>query len=197
VADSYAVPITPDAELSAPAQIQIAAGIYDYHEAGRPGRPAVNAAGAPVEPIIGSAKLIPWQWPAPLDTPPPVNFFDKTTLTGFQLADDGQSVTLSWLVTGPFEADYTVFLQAWRADTGEYAAGFDGPPVQGDYPTRLWSPGEVVIDTHPIDRSLLPPGRYFLLAGLYHPLTGERLPAFGPDGPLPDYAVKLGEIDVK
>jgi 4-amino-4-deoxy-L-arabinose transferase-like glycosyltransferase len=196
VADSYAIPIVPEAEFSAPSQIRIAAGIYNYHEPGRPGRPAINAAGAPVEPIIGSAKLIPWQWPAPLETAPPVNFFNKATLTGYQFAADGQAVTLSWQVAGPFETDYTVFLQAWRADTHAYAAGFDSPPVQGDYPTRLWSPGEVVIDTHPLDRSLLPPGRYYLLAGLYHPATGERLPAFGPDGPLPDYAVNLGEINV-
>ncbi len=68
--------------------------------------------------------------------------------------------------------------------------------MQGDYPTTLWAPGEIIVDTHPIDPTTLPPGDYYLLAGLYDPATGERLPAFGPDGPLLDYAVNLGEIQV-
>ena len=34
-------------------------------------------------------------------------------------------------------------------------------------------------------------GRYRLLVGLYRLDTGERLPASGPEGPLPDYAVEI------
>jgi len=60
----------------------------------------------------------------------------------------------------------------------------------------LWAPGEIIVDTHPIDPTTLPPGNYYLLAGLYDPATGERLPAVGPDGPLPDYAVNLGKMQV-
>jgi hypothetical protein len=52
------------------------------------------------------------------------------------------------------------------------------------------------VDIHPLDLSLLPPGDYYFLAGLYDPQTGERLPVFGPDGPLPDYAVNLGSIEI-
>ncbi len=197
LADDYQVPISPDAEFShAPARLLIAAGIYDFFEAGRPGRPATNVAGERVEPIIATAKLIPWQWPEPEQTDTPINFFDKATLVGYQLADDQQSVTLHWQVTGYFDTDYTVFIQAWRASDGEYAAGFDGPPVQGDYPTSLWSPGEIIIDAHPLDLTALPPGPYNLLAGLYNPATGDRLPAFDSQGPLSDYAVRLGQLEV-
>jgi hypothetical protein len=197
VADTFAVPVNPQAEFEhAPARLLIAAGIYDLNEAGLPGKPAVNAAGQPVEPIIGEAKLVPWQWPAPLAGDSPVNFFDQTTLTGWQIAPDQAAVTLSWQVTGLFQADHTVFLQVWDAAGGQQLAGFDGPPVQGDYPTSLWQPGEIVLDNHPLDLSQLPPGEYILLAGLYNPASGERLPAFDPDGPLPDYAVNLGTLRV-
>jgi hypothetical protein len=78
----------------------------------------------------------------------------------------------------------------------EYVTGFDGPPVQGDYPTSLWAPGEIIVDTHALSLNTLPGGEYYLLAGLYNPATGERLPASTSSGPLPDYAVNLGAIQV-
>ena len=77
-----------------------------------------------------------------------------------------------------------------------YVAGFDGPPVQGDYPTSLWAPGEIIVDTHSLNLAALPRGEYYLLAGLYNPATGERLPAATSAGPLPDDAVNLGPIRV-
>ena len=197
LADTYRITVRPEAEFGqAPTRLQIAAGIYDFNEPGRPGRPAVNTAGQPVDPIIGSAKLIPWQWPEPERLAQPINFADKAQLVNYHIAGDQPAVILIWQATATFGADYTVFLQAWRADTHKYVTGFDGPPVQNNYPTSLWAPGEVIIDTHPLDLSRLPPGDYDLLAGLYEPATGERLPAFGPTGPLPDYAVNLGQIKV-
>ncbi|MCB0225894.1 MAG: glycosyltransferase family 39 protein, partial [Anaerolineae bacterium] len=149
VADTYHIPVTPDAEYHhAPTRLQIAAGIYDFFEPGRPGRPAVNAAGEPVEPIIAAAKLVPWQWPDPPQQTAPVEFIDKARLLSYHLADDQQELTLNWQAESDFETDYTVFIQAWNAATGDYATGFDGPPVQGNYPTSLWSPGEVIVDAH-------------------------------------------------
>lgn len=197
VADTYHIPVTPDAEYHhAPTRLQIAAGIYDFFEPGRPGRPAVNAAGEPIEPIIAAAKLVPWQWPDPPQQTAPVEFIDKARLLSYHLAEDQQELTLNWQVESDFETDYTVFIQAWNAATGDYATGFDGPPVQGNYPTSLWSPGEVIVDAHSLDPSVLSPGTYDLIAGLYNPATGERLPALGPDGPLPDYAVHVGQLRV-
>ncbi|MCB0168188.1 MAG: glycosyltransferase family 39 protein, partial [Anaerolineae bacterium] len=197
VADTYHAPVAPDTEYHhAPTRLQIAAGVYDFVEPGRPGRPAVNAAGKPVEPIIAAAKLVPWQWPDPPQQTTPVEFIDKARLLSYDLADDQQELTLNWQAESHFEADYTVFIQAWNAATGDYATGFDGPPVQGNYPTSLWSPGEIIVDAHRLDPSVLSPGTYDLIAGLYNPATGERLPALGPDGPLPDYAVHVGQLRV-
>jgi hypothetical protein len=44
----------------------------------------------------------------------------------------------------------------------------DGPPVQGDYPTSLWAPGETIVDQRdlPIPADL-PPGEYGVNVGLY------------------------------
>jgi 4-amino-4-deoxy-L-arabinose transferase-like glycosyltransferase len=197
LADDYEITIVPEAESEhAPTRLRLAVGIYDLHEPGRPGKPATNADGQPVEPIIASAKLVPWQWPTPTLSDTPIDFSDKVTLLSYQIAHDQQSLTLNWQVNQPFDADYTVFIQAWRGASHpeEYVAGFDGPPVQGDYPTSLWAPGEIIADTHALDLSILPPGDYYLLAGLYNPNTGERLPAFGPEGPLPNHAVNVGTV---
>lgn len=197
LADHYEVPVAPEAEFQhAPVQLRLAAGVYDFHEPGRPGRPAVNAQGQPVDPIIGHLKLVPWQQPTPPRLETPVNFFDKVHLLSYELTDTQSMLTLNWEVLSPFEADYTVFIQAWDSQTGKYAAGFDGPPVGGDYPTSLWAPGEIIVDQHPLDLSRLAPGQYRLLVGLYNPITAKRLPAFGPTGPLPDYAVEVATLQI-
>lgn len=197
LADSYQIPVDSSAEQThAPTQVQIAAGIYDFFELGRPGRPAMNAAGEPVEPLIATAKLIPWQWPEPPPATNAIDFFDKVTLLNSQLATDQQSLTLVWQVASQFATNYTVFIQAWDAETGEYVTGFDGPPVQGNYPTSLWEQGEIVVDTHPLDLSQLEAGTYDLLVGLYDPNSNDRLPAFDANGPLPGYAVDVGQLRV-
>jgi hypothetical protein len=197
VSGYYEVPIRPNAERThAPTRLQIAAGIYDFNEPGRPGRPAVAAGGRPVDPLIGSAKLVPWQWPDPPQMAEPVSFFDKATLLSYQIADDQQSVTLNWRADATFETDYTVFIQAWDV-AGQHIAGFDGPPVQGNYPTSLWSPGEIIVDIHFLDPAQLPAGSYTLRVGLYNRASGERLPAFTTGDLLPDYAVTIGPIQVQ
>ena len=208
VADHYEVPIHPDTEQTqAPTQLLIAVGLYDYHEPGRPGRPAVNSAGQTVEPIIARARLIPWQWPDPPRLAQPVYFIGPTgqpiiTLLSYELAGDFSSLTLNWQANTAIETDYTVFIQAWspaalaQIGLSTYTAGFDGPPRQGDYPTSLWRPGDIVVDTHPLDLTHLPDGQYILIAGLYNPATGERLPATSGGDPLPDYAVRAGTLDI-
>jgi hypothetical protein len=207
LADSYEVPILPEAEFTqAPTRLLIAAGIYDFHEPGRPGKPATKEVGQPVEPIIASAKLIPWQWPNPPRFDPPINFSNQITLLSYEIAPDQQSVTLNWQANASLDSDYTIFLQVWRAPSlansaadgtmAQSVTGFDAPPVQGDYPTSLWEAGEIIVDTHSIDLTTLPKGDYYLLTGLYNPTTGERLPAFIADKALPDYAVNLGTLQV-
>jgi hypothetical protein len=198
VVDTYQVPVLPETEFTnAPARVLIAVGIYDYNEPGRPGMPVINTAAEPVEPVVAAVKLVPWEWPEPITTTPQVDFLDKITLLGYRFEENYEAITFFWRANASIDADYTVFIQAWDTDTGQYTAGFDGPPRQGDYPTSYWEAGEIIVDTHPIDLTQLQPGSYHFLTGLYDPGTGDRLPAFDPDGPLKDYAVNLGQVTVE
>ena len=60
-------------------------------------------------------------------------------------------------------------------------AGWDTMPRQNAYPTTQWPLGPVIEDRHvvPLD---LPAGEYHVVLGMYHLATGQRLPAYGPDG---------------
>jgi 4-amino-4-deoxy-L-arabinose transferase-like glycosyltransferase len=191
VADTYYAPVDPAAE--APSLLRIYAGLYRYDEPGRPGLPAMDAGGEPVEPWLATAKLTPWAWPQVVPSKPlEVRFGETISLIGYDL---NQNLTLYWRADGRPPSDYTVFIQLWDGD--RQVAGFDGPPVQGDYPTSWWEAGETIVDVHFLQLGqagvTLPmeSGRYRLLVGLYRLDTGERLPAIGPDGPLPDYAVEI------
>ncbi len=103
-------------------------------------------------------------------------------------------VEFAWLPLRKPMDDYNLFLQLLAAD-GAPVAQHDGPPNGGYTPTSTWSPGEEVSDRHglalPAD---LPAGEYRLIAGLYHPLTGERLSNLSPSGG--DYA-DLGTVTIR
>ena len=68
--------------------------------------------------------------------------------------------------------------------------------MDGFRPSRSWSPGEPIRDNRvlrlPPD---LPPGRYWLIAGMYRLETMERLPIISQGVAVGDY-VLLGEISV-
>jgi hypothetical protein len=190
VVDSYPVSVAATAE--APTRLWVDVGFYRYEHLLDEGTVSVkDEAGRPMDGRLGYVRLLPGR-AAPLSPAMPlaVSFGDQLRLTGYTL--DADALTLFWQSTGQPPVDYTVFIQAWDGD--KQVAGFDGPPVGGDYPTSLWQPGETIVDRHALDTSQLPPGRYRLLAGLYRLDTGERLPAVGADGPLPGYAVEMGDL---
>ncbi|MFQ5576737.1 MAG: hypothetical protein ACE5G8_07095, partial [Anaerolineae bacterium] len=196
LADTYPVPLFAEVENAAPARLRVAVGLYEYDRPGFPRPPAVDAGGAPLDATFaGDAKLVPWQWPVPAPAHPlRVQFDDHITLTGYDAACAPPSgpceLTLYWAADGAPSADYQVFIQLWRGEA--QVAGFDGPPVNGDYPAGYWAAGETIIDRHAISLPAdLPPGEYRFRVGLYRLETGQRLAAAGPAGPLPDFAVDL------
>lgn len=98
--------------------------------------------------------------------------FDSQSMIPGQVAP----VTLVWQSLAPVDLDYTVFLQLIGPD-GQVVAQHDAQPQTGDAPTRTWTPGEVVVDSHPLQLPAdLPPGEYRLIAGMYNFDTGQRLP---------------------
>jgi hypothetical protein len=103
---------------------------------------------------------------------------------------DCRQLTLFWQSPSPLAADVTVFVHL-RAPDGFVRAQADGPPVAGSYPTSSWLPDEIIQDVHVLPSLPGEPADH-LAIGLYDPVSGERLPAFGPDGArLPEDALRL------
>lgn len=99
--------------------------------------------------------------------------------------------TLYWQAEAEMNTNYTVFVQLLN-QVGQVVAQVDQPPLAGAAPTTTWLPGEILVDPYTLALPNLPPGAYRLIAGLYNPLTGERLSlASGGD------FVELGTITVQ
>lgn len=93
------------------------------------------------------------------------------------------TVNLFWqALPGAANSNLSAFVQLLDRQ-GQVAAGWEGPPVPWR-PTRDWQPGELLRSQHMLRLpATLPAGRYSLVAGLFDPLTGERLPATWQTGP--------------
>jgi hypothetical protein len=181
-------------------------GLYDAKTGRR--LPAQNAYGQPAEPpVVGVVRVVP-------ATPPPgpehtlsYDLGAQIALVGYASsaglinmdsstlrASDTLTLTLYWEALQEPQGDYKVFVHLLD-ETGALVAQDDTPPRGGSYPTWAWQPGDLVPDLHqvtlPPERS---PGPYHWLVGMYHPDTLERLPVIGPEGPLPNGAIRLGEV---
>lgn len=116
----------------------------------------------------------------PVDQRVDVHWGNFARLLGFSLDGDlrpGERVVvrLAWRATGATSTSYTVFLHLSDA-TERIWSQDDSPPLGGLGPTTSWLEGEVIEDSHelllPQD---IPSGDYTLYAGLYDPLTGQRV----------------------
>jgi uncharacterized membrane protein len=88
-------------------------------------------------------------------------------------------LTFYWQALARMETSYAVFAQI-LGPAGAVRAQADQVPREGSYPTIWWLPGEVV--SHEMALALPPgfgAGRFRLIAGLYDPATGTRLPVNG------------------
>ncbi|NLF00679.1 MAG: hypothetical protein GX601_06840 [Anaerolineales bacterium] len=95
--------------------------------------------------------------------------------------EGGIAVTLWWRALATPAEDYTVFVHLVDDDGNQVGSG-DGPPLEGGFPTRLWQPGDTVMDEHRIQlASDLPSGHYRLRVGWYQRETGARLALNGGD----------------
>jgi hypothetical protein len=113
----------------------------------------------------------------------------RVQLIGYDLSRSGAAgekneafaLTLYWRPLANADVhtdeDYTVFVHLMHGVDTILAQG-DGPPLQGDYPTSYWLPGEVVADVHLVPWAAdLPPRAHFLV-GLYRLSDGTRLPVY-------------------
>lgn len=94
------------------------------------------------------------------------------------------TVTLTWLARAKPSRDYTVFVHLVPAgERIQPPAQGDAPPRQGQMPTGVWEPGDLVPDEHIIRLpARVPAGEYEVLVGLYDFSSGARLRVQLPDG---------------
>lgn len=141
----------------------------------------------------------------PLPEKPPVTvrarFGQEILLHGYAIGEgpftpgDVVPVTLFWEADAP-PGRYKVFLHLMD-DRGSLVAQNDVEPRGDLSPTFIWSVGERVTDRHgvylPPD---LPPGVYWLMAGMYRMDTGERL-ALTLEGEPAGDSLELGEVVIR
>jgi 4-amino-4-deoxy-L-arabinose transferase-like glycosyltransferase len=126
----------------------------------------------------------------------------RIELTGIDLAvrqlspGDVVPLTLFWRANQPIERDLKVFVHLLNAE-GQLVAQRDSQPVGGMRPTSTWQVDEPIVDRYGV---LLPgdllPGEYQLIAGLYDPVSGERLLVRTSADAAPEDHLVIGTISV-
>jgi hypothetical protein len=132
--------------------------------------------------------------------PPPVTEangwfrLDGYAATAETRSGDAILLTLHWQDLAAVDENYQVFVHLLD-EQGNKIAQADGQPVQWLRPTSTWRPGERIADRYGLLLpDTLPSGKYSIAVGLYHPVTGQRLPvSAGPTS----YAIDLGPILVR
>jgi hypothetical protein len=109
-------------------------------------------------------------------------------------------VDLYWQAQLPVQTEYTVFVHLLGgynpATGGPVWAQSDSLPLDGGHPTTRWLPGQIVADRHEVHiPEGTPPGTYQIEAGLYDPVTMERLNVVDHTGNPAD-RILVGEIQV-
>ena len=130
---------------------------------------------------VGRLKVIPAGWPE--TTAPVAVLGDGIELAAAEVtpasAAPGESVEvrLRWQVAAPpGPALLHVFAHLGDPQLPPLAQ-FDGPLMDGEYPSRLWEAGEVMGETLVLTLPAeLPPGEYPIHVGIYQYDTGNRLP---------------------
>ncbi len=184
---NYTLNIPPDAS---PGPYRLIAGVFDILGHDR----------VPLQTGEDVATVATLKLPLPATNAQPAQLFsaklgDTIQLSGYTLtpAADGLHLDLFWQATAAPDFDYTVFVHVVNAN-GEIVAQSDSQPLNGQYPTSIWSPGEIVVDERFIR---LVPGTHQTFVGLYRWDTGERLPAVMDGERAAEDRVLLQEIVIR
>jgi hypothetical protein len=110
-------------------------------------------------------------------------------------------VGLNWLAEQQVDESYTVFVHLIDGNNQLHAQQ-DYTPLGGAFPTQLWIPkwveGQIVNDPYQIKvPDDLPPGDYFIEAGMYGMTSQRRVPIIGKDGNLAGDRVILFKVNVQ
>jgi hypothetical protein len=184
IVDTVYVPIS--SEVKAPAMLRFNTGLVDAETGER--LPVYAPDGTELEAVFaGEVALVPLQWPQfPLTSPVEAVFEDMIRLRDIQIPETAVhpggvlTVTAQWEALSDIAEDYTGYVHLVDS-TGAKVTQDDHPPLNGHYPTRLWSQGAVVSDPYCLELpDDLEEGTYELWAGFYRPESIQRLRAVSP-----------------
>jgi hypothetical protein len=133
-------------------------------------------------------------------TPLAVDLGSALALIGYdgpQVGNQSLDLTLFWQAKEEMDISYKFFVHLFDAQSGDLVAQLDVVPRDWSYPTNVWDAGEYVSDRLSLPLTGVEPGTYRIEIGVYHPDTGERLPATAVDGsPFPNNTIPLGEVEI-
>jgi hypothetical protein len=184
VADTAYVPIKWKAK--GPILVRFNVGLYERSTTEQ--LPAYAPGGQELDVVwAGEAALEPIQWPQlPSGSPPMAVFEGSIELAGVDRSQptvrpgEVLTVTLHWRSLDSITEDYTGFVHLVDP-AGNDVAQDDHAPLNGQYPTRLWSDKTVLSDPYRLELpNDLEDGTYELWGGLYRPASGQRLMAVSP-----------------
>ena len=182
---SYNLPIPGDAP---PGPYRIVAGVFDLL---RRSRIALSDGGDYA--TVGTFKIpLPPSDSVP-DHPLHAEFGEVIELSGYTLSASVEGVVqieLFWRAKETPGADYTVFVHVVD-ENGNIVAQSDSAPLNGQYPTSIWSPGESIVEERTI---AAPAGEYRVFVGLYRLDTLERVRVVLNGEHLEDGRVPLGTV---
>ena len=148
-----------------------------------------------------SLPLKTFKVPLPVDHRVPehrteLNFGNIIAFDGYTFSptSDGLKITLFWRATDSPQFDYTSFVHIVDSED-HIVSQVDVQPLYGQYPTSIWSAGEVIVDEHIL--SPISQGEYRVYVGWYrHRGEGwERLPIVSEGTSSTDRAL-LGTISL-
>jgi len=199
--DTYRAPVVVTA--TAPSLLRVDVGLFDFADPARIGQPVAGAAGEEASGMIGAVRLLPHAAPSGVPQTPRFDLGGQAALVGYEFPQaavqpgDTLPVTLFWQAQARMADDYQVFVHLMGPD-GQAIAQGDKSPLDGDWPTSAWEPGQTFRDVYRITvPDGLAPGAYELRAGLYRLADVTRLPVQGPEGRVADSAIILGQALVR
>jgi 4-amino-4-deoxy-L-arabinose transferase-like glycosyltransferase len=199
--DTYQAPVMVTA--TAPSLLRVDVGLFDFTDPARIGQAVVGAAGEEASGMIGTVRLLPFAAPSDVPQTPRFELGGQAALVGYEFPQgaahpgDTLPVTLFWQAQARMTDDYQVFVHLMGPDGRPIAQG-DKSPLDGDWPTAAWEPGQTFRDEYQIRiPDDLAPGAYALRAGLYRLADVARLPVQGPAGRVADSAIILGQALVQ
>jgi hypothetical protein len=103
-------------------------------------------------------------------------------LLGYQVSvgDTDTTLRLFWRAGQLLDRDYSVFVHLRQGE--QMVTQSDSQPARGNYPTRFWRPGDVIVDEHTLEARTAPDSDYSLQIGMYLLDTMTRLQVLNVDG---------------